>query len=91
MQQYPFNGDGRLNDEVYAPAADKTQFFEPETDMWLVKLIYWGVGALVVFIFCVIGFVYDIVVFLAVPVGILALGVLLSLVAVWVWHDARKV
>lgn len=86
-----FNSDGKLNKAVFAPAADKKTLFNEDRDTWLAWLIYVGIGAVVILVVCILGFIYDVAAFLAVPVGIGAVVVLACVVAIWVWFDSDKV
>lgn len=86
-----FGSDGKLNDEVLAPAVDEEKLFKEASDMWLVRLIFFGAGGVLALIFALIGAFYDPVAFLALPV-ILVIGTFLYFIcAYWVQRDARKV
>lgn len=86
-----FNSDGKLNEAVLAPAVDKKKLFKEADDMWLVKLIFFGIGGALILIFILIGVFYDPVAFLALPV-ILVVGTFLYFIcAHWVQRDAKKV
>jgi hypothetical protein len=87
-----FSGGGQFNDEeVFEPSEDEDTQFEPDTDNWLARLIFWLVGSVASLTFLAIGLLKDPVALLALPV-ILVIGFGLWWICPhWVVHDSRKI